>query len=104
MKILAIEKAIAGVTEAQFTPEILKAEALKVWELQQRGFIREIYFRADETSAIVILECQDLDEAGSIIQQLPLVKEKLIDFEFIPLKPYPGLARLFVHDIPLSRT
>jgi len=26
---------------------------------------------------------------------LPLVDKKLIDFEFIPLKPYSGLARLF---------
>ena len=35
MKILALEKEVPGVTEDQFTDDILKAEARKAWELQQ---------------------------------------------------------------------
>ncbi len=33
--------------------------------------------------------------AQAVLETLPLVREKLIEFELIPLKPYPGFARLF---------
>ena len=37
MNILALEKEVPGVTDDQFTEEILKAEARKAWELYQSG-------------------------------------------------------------------
>jgi muconolactone delta-isomerase len=95
MKILALEKEVAGVAVAAFTPQLLKQEATRVWELQQSGVLREIYFRQDRSDAVLILECADVAEARSVLATLPLVREKLITFEVIPLKPYPGLARLF---------
>jgi muconolactone delta-isomerase len=94
MKILALEQEIAGTTAADFQPH-LRTEAAKVWELQQRGIIREIYFRQDEPSAVLILECSDADEARDILNSMPLVKENLITFDIIPLAPYPGFSRLF---------
>jgi hypothetical protein len=94
MKILAIEKGVEGVSSEDFKPH-LKAEAQKVWELQQENIIREIYFRQDESSAVLILECDNMEEAKKILETLPLVKENLIEFEIIPLIPYPGFARLF---------
>jgi hypothetical protein len=94
MKILALEIEKPGVEGSAFQP-FLKDEAQKVWQLYQQDFIREIYFRADQTSAVLILECSSLDEAVAKLSELPLVSEGLIEFELIPLKPYPGLARLF---------
>ena len=94
MKILAIEKEFAGKTEEDFQP-YLEAEAIKVWELYKEGVIREIYFRADRTSAVLILECENLEEAEEKLSTLPLVQEGLIYFDFIPLAPYPGFERLF---------
>jgi len=94
MKILAIEKEIQGVTEDQFRPH-LKAEAARAWELVQAGQIRELYFRQDRSSAVLMLECKDVKEARRILNSLPLVKERLIDFDTIPLVAYPGFARLF---------
>jgi hypothetical protein len=44
----------------------LEAEARGVWELYKKGVIREIYFRADRTSAVLILECENLEEAQKI--------------------------------------
>jgi hypothetical protein len=41
------------------------------------------------------LECADAAEAHRVLATLPLVRAGLIAFEVIPLKPYPGLARLF---------
>ena len=94
MKILAIEHEFPNLSPSDFQP-YLKDEAHFVWELQQKGLIREIYFRADQPSAILILECKDVEEAGTILGSLPLVREKLIHFELIPLVPYPGFERLF---------
>ncbi|MBI5474239.1 MAG: superoxide dismutase [Ignavibacteriae bacterium] len=70
-------------------------EARRAWELHQAGVIRELYFRADKSLAVLILECADGDEAKEILATLPLVCEGLIDFEIISLAAYPGFARLF---------
>ena len=94
MKILAIEKEFEGKTAEDFQPH-LEAEARQVWELYKNGVIREIYFRADKKSAIIILECKDTEEAEEKLATLPLVRENLIYFELMPLAPYPGYERLF---------
>ena len=93
MKILAIEKEIPGVTDSNYLP-YLEAEARKAWELQQEGLIREMYF-TDDDCAVLILEADNKVHARQIINQLPLVQNKLIDFELLTLKAYPGFARLF---------
>jgi len=98
MKILALEKEISGIAAEKFKPH-LKAEAIRVWELYQAGLIRELYFRQDWPGAVLILECKDLTEANEALNSLPLVTEGLIDFEVIPLKPYPGFARLFTSSV-----
>ena len=94
MKIIALEIEKPTATTEEFKKQA-NAEAKKAWELQQSGFIREIYFRADENSAVLILEADSVEAAKEKLQQLPLVKNNLIYFELIPLKAYPGFARLF---------
>jgi hypothetical protein len=94
MMILAIEREVPGVTEEEFRPH-LRDEAAKVWELYQAGVFRELYFRQDEPSAVLVLECADIEEANDVLNTLPLVKEELITFDIIPLTPYPGFSRLF---------
>ena len=94
MKILALEKEIPGITEEQCIP-LLRSEAERAWDLYQKGVIRELYFRADRSEAVIILECNDVHEASDAINSLPLVKNGLIAFELIPLMAYPGFARLF---------
>jgi muconolactone delta-isomerase len=94
MKILAIEREIPGGTDEQFQKH-RRDEALHVWELHQQGIIRELYFRADRNEAILVLECESVESARQILSTLPLVKQGLITFDLIPLKAYPGFARLF---------
>jgi len=81
--------------EAFDSQHLLVEEAWKVWEYYQDEFIREIYFRADKTSAVLILECSDVAEARQKLSELPLVTAGYIVFELIPLVPYPGFSRLF---------
>jgi len=93
MKILAIEKEVPGVKDEDYQPH-LKTEAKTAWELYQSGIIRELYF-SEDNSAVLILECNSTYEAKEVLYSLPLVREKLIDFDIIPLHPYPGFERLF---------
>jgi hypothetical protein len=97
MKILALEKDVDGILPGDFGP-YLKAEARKVWELQQAGVIREIYFRQEVSSAVLVLECADKEAAIEVLASLPLVQAGLTRFDVIPLRPYPGLKRLFTGD------
>ncbi len=94
MKILAIEKEMPGAAAEDFKAHA-KAEAARAWELYQTGVFREMYFRQDYPSAVLILECEDVEQAENVLNTLPLVKEGLITFDIIPLVPYPGFARLF---------
>jgi len=93
MKILALEKELLNVKDSDFQP-FLEAEARKAWELQQEGLIRELYF-TDDHCAVLILEANDKAHAREIVDQLPLVQQKLIDFDLMALTAYPGFARLF---------
>jgi muconolactone delta-isomerase len=94
MKILAIERELPGATGEKFLPH-LHAEARRAWELYQSGVIRELYFRADETIAVLMLECDSVAEAQAALDSLPLVQAGLITFDLMPLRAYPGFARLF---------
>lgn len=94
MKILAIATEIAGSKQEDFNP-YLRAEALRVWELQQQDIVREIYFDAIGPRAILMLECASVEDAEQVLKTLPLVQHGLLTLELIPLTPYPGFQRLF---------
>jgi muconolactone delta-isomerase len=94
MKILAIEHELPDAAVEKFQQHA-RAESLRAWELHQQGIIRELYFRADRNEAILILECDNVGAANQALATLPLVEHGLIIFELIPLKAYPGFARLF---------
>ncbi|MFH1851883.1 MAG: superoxide dismutase [Candidatus Neomarinimicrobiota bacterium] len=94
MKIIAIEKELPGARPGEFR-RLGRAEALTAWQLHQDDFIRELYFKADEDLAVLILEAETLEDARSQLAELPFVKNGLIDFELLPLRPYPGFERLF---------
>ncbi len=95
MKMIALEKELPNISPEAFTNALLKSEAARVWELYQSGALREIYFRQDRSDAVLILECNSVEECQTLLASLPLVSHKLIDFEIIPLKSYTGFSRLF---------
>lgn len=94
MKIIALEHEVLGATSEAFQ-QFSQDEARKAWDLHQAGLIRELYFRADQSSAVLMLECASVDDAAKVLAELPFVREGLITFELIPLRAYPGFARLF---------
>jgi len=97
MKILALEHELPNANAEGFQ-KYAKDEARKVWELAQAGVIRESYFRVDRSEAVLVLECSSVEDAQDVLSRLPFVQNKLITFELIPLKAYPGFERLFVKE------
>jgi len=94
MKILAFERELPGATTAQFQA-YAKEEARQAWELYQAGVVRELYFRGDQTTAVLVLECPTLEDAEAALASMPFVQQGLIAFDLVPLRPYPGFERLF---------
>ena len=84
-----------GVLDGAFTPDLLRAEAEHLWELHQTGVVRQLFFRADRHEAVLLLEVAGPEAARVALDELPLVRSGLIDFEMVPLRAYPGFARLF---------
>ncbi len=99
MKVLALGRDTAPADDPRF-PEVRPAEARRAWELYRQDILREIYFRADRPNGVLVLEVPDLAAARAVIDSLPLVAAGLIDFDLVPLRPYPGFARLFAEAVP----
>jgi hypothetical protein len=94
MRFLALEREVVGAAAEDFRP-LLRAEALRVWELYQATIVREMYFDSQRHTAVLLLECADEAAAREALGTLPLAQAGLITFDIIPLVPYPGFARLF---------
>jgi hypothetical protein len=94
MRIIALEKELSNARTIDFRKNA-KAEAKVLWQLYLNGIVRECYFQKDENLAVLILEAKNKNAANKELNKLPFVSKKLIEFELIPLKPYPGFQRLF---------
>jgi ribosomal protein S8 len=94
MRIIALEKETNTAKPIEFRRNA-KAEAKALWNLYMNGFVREFYFRKEQKLAVLLLEVKNKVEAKKVLGKLPYVSKKLIEFELIPLRPYPGFQRLF---------
>lgn len=94
MRIIALEKETNTAKPIDFKRNA-KVEAKALWKLYLNGTVREFYFRKDEKLAVLMLETKSKGEAKKDLSKLPFVRKKLIEFELIPLRPYPGFQRLF---------
>ena len=93
MQILAIDKIEEGVTADILTPH-LPQELKATINLYLKDVIRAFYFRKDRPGVVFIMECETVPEAKEILSTLPMVKEKLLDFDLIPIGPLMPLGRL----------
>jgi hypothetical protein len=94
MKVIALGHDVVAQDDPRFA-ELRPAEARRVWDLYQAEVLREVYFRADSANGVLIFEVPTLAAARAAVDSLPLVAAGLIDFDLVPLRPYPGYARLF---------
>ena len=73
----------------------VKPEAEKVWEYYASDVVRSIYYIADMSGAVLMLEAENLSAAEEIVSQLPMAQNNVLNFEILPLKAYTGLEALF---------
>jgi len=72
---------------------VLADEARAVCGLLASGKLRNIWFTEDQ-DAVLLFEEQSAEAVGAIMDNLPLVKELLIEYRIIGLTAYTGFTRL----------
>jgi hypothetical protein len=82
-----------GVAREQIT-KVMPEEVRATVRLYLAGKIRQWYSRSDGKGVVFILDCRDVAEAQSVMEQLPLAKEKLADYEFTAMTPLAPLGAL----------
>jgi len=82
-----------GIDRAQLTA-IMPQEVRDTVRLYLDHKIVQWYSRADGKGVMFILDCKDVTEAQTVMDQLPLAKQKLADYEFTALAPLAPLNYL----------
>ncbi len=95
MKILVLAKRRDQVAIDTMQPHF-PAEVQAIWDLYKQGIIREMYTRADQPgAAILMVEHATVEEARRALAKLPPVELNMIDLEMIPFAPFTNLTLLF---------
>jgi hypothetical protein len=94
MKIFAYDRWKPDATLEQIIP-LLKEEARQAWELYTKDIVRESYLRQDHPGALLVLECESVDEARRVLDELPMTKAGLVEYEFIPVGAFTPWQNLF---------
>jgi hypothetical protein len=84
MKIIAYDRFRPGVTMETIKP-YAKEEVANVWRLWKAGIVRENYARADVPGVVIVFECSGLDEAKRYVDDFPLSKVGLLEWDYIAL-------------------
>lgn len=91
--VLVLLTAKPGVTREQVM-KFMPAEVRATVRLYLEGSIKQWFTRTDGKGAVFILDCKDVSEAETMIDQLPLSGEHLMDHQFIPVGPLAPLGLL----------
>ena len=82
-----------GVTRQQIM-NIMPDEIRATVKLYLDGKIRQWYSRGDGKGVIFLIDARTVDEARAVMEPLPLSKENLTDYEYIPICPLLPLTGL----------
>ena len=74
---------------------LLKEEANYVWAIQKKGIVRNIWFTIKNRNAVLMIKEGTEENVRTILDKLPLVREKMIKYTIIALTSYDGYERLF---------
>lgn len=94
MQILALSKRLPGTSDAQLAP-LAAAEAAAAFALYAGGAFRSLHVLPDRPGAMVVLECEGVEDARQIMSALPMVRAGLIDFDYSRMLPYTNFKALF---------
>ncbi len=94
MQFLVIARITEGISLDKVKSHI-KPEVEKVWEYYSANILRSIYYIADLSGTVMMLEADSSETVREKMAQLPMVENNVLDLEILPLKAYTGLEALF---------
>ena len=92
-EVLVILTPKQGVTPQQIMA-VIPEEIRATVKLYLDGKIRQWYSRGDGNGVIFVVDAKTEDEAQAIMETLPLAKEQLMDYQYIPVGPLMPLRAL----------
>lgn len=101
MKIIAVDTFKPGVTLDDLQP-YLRDEVSNVWRLWKAGIVRENYARADVGGVVIVFELPSVAEARRYLDDFPLSKAGLIEWQTIALDAPLPLEYLFDPAVDIS--
>jgi hypothetical protein len=87
MQVLVIARFKAGIPFEKALP-FVNAEAAQAWEFYASEQIRQMYFIADMSGAVMLWEGESVETVTHEVEKLPMMKEGILVCEILPLKPY----------------
>lgn len=94
MQFLVIARVVEGTPMEKVLP-LVPNEAAKVWEKYAADMLRSIYYIADMSGAVLMMEAATLEEVQEAVAKFPMVEAGVLHAEVLPLKPYTGFESLF---------
>ena len=82
-----------GVTPPQIM-KVMPAEIQATVELYLNGKISQWFSRGDGRGVVFFLDAKDVAEAQALMEGLPLHKENLVDYQYVPVGPLMPLRLL----------
>jgi hypothetical protein len=102
VKIIAYDRFKPGVTMDTVKP-YLPDEVSNVWRLWKGGIVRENYARADQPGVVIVFECDTVETARRYVEDFPLSKAGLLEWEFIALDAPLPLEFLFDPKVDVNK-
>lgn len=91
--VLATLSVNPGVTREQIQP-VMQSEVRDTVRLYLDGRIQQWWARGDGKGVVFLMDCKTVDEAKAVLQELPLAKNHLVTFDYMPLGPLSPLRLL----------
>jgi hypothetical protein len=82
-----------GVTREQIG-KVMQTEVRDTVQLYLEGKIQQWFARGDGKGVVFLLDCKTVEEAKAIVSALPLMREDLVTFDYMPLGPLSPLRQL----------
>jgi hypothetical protein len=89
-------------TTVEQVMKIMPAEIRATLPLYLQGKIQQWFTRGDGKGVVFLMNCKDVAEARSLIEDLPLSKEHLMEEQFIPVGPLMPLG-ILLRDSPNNK-
>ena len=96
-RILAIGHMAEGAKREAVGP-LMQKEVRDTVQLYLSGKLDQWYVRKDQNGVVFLLNVTTVEEARSLLENLPLSQAKLLQFDFIPLGPLSPLGLLLHED------